>query len=83
MAINGPAAGLIAVILGGLVALDGNINYVLAAIVVAGGIQTIMGFLKMGRFAKLLPSSVLHGVLAAIGVIIFAKQAHYALGNHF
>ncbi len=81
LAINGPAAGLIAVILGGLVALDGNINYVLAAIVVSGGIQTILGFLKMGRFAKLLPSSVLHGILAAIGVIIFAKQIHYALGT--
>jgi len=81
LAINGPAAGLIAVILGGLVALDGNINYVLAAIVVSGGIQIIFGILKMGRFAKLLPSSVLHGILAAIGVIIFAKQAHYALGT--
>ncbi len=81
LAINGPAAGLIAVILGGLVALDGNINYVLAAIVVSGAIQTLMGFLKMGRFAKLLPSSVLHGILAAIGVIIFAKQAHFALGT--
>ncbi len=81
LAINGPAAGLIAVILGGLVALDGNINYVLAAIVVSGGIQTVLGFLKMGRFAKLLPSSVLHGILAAIGVIIFTKQIHYALGT--
>lgn len=81
LAINGPAAGLIAVILGGLVALDGNINYVLAAIVVSGAIQVVLGFLKMGRFAKLLPSSVLHGILAAIGVIIFAKQAHYALGT--
>lgn len=79
--INGPAAGLIAVILAGLVALDGNINYVLAAIVVSGGIQIILGALKMGRFAKLLPSSVLHGILAAIGVIIFAKQAHYAIGT--
>jgi MFS superfamily sulfate permease-like transporter len=81
LAINGPAAGLIAVILGGLVALDGNINYVLAAIVVSGAIQIILGFLKMGRFARLLPSSVLHGILAAIGVIIFAKQAHYVLGT--
>lgn len=81
LAINGPAAGLIAVILGGLVALDGNINYVLAAIVISGAIQTVLGFFKMGRFAKLLPSSVLHGILAAIGVIIFAKQAHYALGT--
>lgn len=81
LSINGPAAGLIAAILGGLVALDGNINYVLAAIVVSGAIQTALGFLKMGRFAKLLPSSVLHGILAAIGVIIFAKQIHYALGT--
>ena len=81
VAINGPAAGLIAVILGGLAALEGNINYVLAAIVVAGAIQIIFGLLKMGRFAKLLPSSVLHGILAAIGVIIFSKQIHYALGT--
>ena len=82
VSINGPAAGLIAAILGGLVALDGNINYVLAAIVVSGAIQIIFGLLKMGRFAKLLPSSVLHGILAAIGVIIFAKQAHFAIGTN-
>jgi len=80
LAINGPAAGLIAVILGGLVMLDGNINYVLAAIVVSGGLQIVLGVFKMGRYAKLLPSSVLHGILAAIGVIIIAKQAPYALG---
>ena len=35
----------------------------------------------MGRFAKLLPSSVLNGILAAIGIIIFAKQIHFALGT--
>ena len=81
LAINGPAAGLIAVILGGLTVLDGNINYVLAAIVISGAIQIVFGVLKMGRFAKLLPSSVLHGILAAIGVIIFTKQIHYALGT--
>jgi MFS superfamily sulfate permease-like transporter len=81
LAINGPAAGLIAAILGGLAVLDGNINYVLAAIVVSGAIQIIFGLLKMGRYAKLLPSSVLHGILAAIGVIIFAKQIHFALGT--
>ncbi len=81
LAINGPAAGLIAAILGGLAVLDNNINYVLAAIVVSGAIQILLGLLKMGRFAKLLPSSVLHGILAAIGVIIFAKQIHFALGT--
>ncbi len=81
LAINGPAAGLIAAILGGLAVLDNNINYVLAAVVVSGAIQIIFGLFKLGRFAKLLPSSVLHGILAAIGVIIFAKQIHFALGT--
>ena len=74
LAINGPAAGLIAAILGGLAVLDNNINYVLAAVVVSGALQILLGLLKMGRFAKLLPSSVLQGILAAIGVIIFSKQ---------
>jgi len=81
LTINGPAAGLIAAILGGLAALEGNINYVLAAIVVSGAIQIVLGLLKLGRFARLLPSSVLQGILAAIGVIIFSKQIHYALGT--
>jgi MFS superfamily sulfate permease-like transporter len=81
MSINGPAAGLIAVILGGLAVLNGNIQFVLAAIVVSGAIQVVMGLLKMGRYAKMFPSSVLHGILAAIGVIIFAKQIHFALGT--
>ncbi|MGL1884934.1 MAG: SulP family inorganic anion transporter [Reichenbachiella sp.] len=81
MAINGPAAGLIAVVLGALAVLDGNINYVLAAIVISGGLQVVLGLLKLGRYAKMFPSSVLHGVLAAIGIIIFTKQIHFALGT--
>ena len=81
MSIHGPAAGLIAVILSSLATLDGNINHVLAAITISGGIQVILGLLKMGRFAKMFPSSVLNGILAAIGVIIFAKQIHYVLGT--
>ncbi|PCI96939.1 MAG: hypothetical protein COB15_08755 [Flavobacteriales bacterium] len=85
VAINGPAAGLIAVILGGIALLDDGtghaIHYVLAAIVISGGIQVIFGLLKMGRLAYLFPSSVIHGILAAIGIIIFSKQIHVALGT--
>ncbi len=81
LTINGPTAGLIAVVLSGLASMEGNINYVMAAIVVAGGIQVLLGVLKTGRYAKMFPSSVLHGILAAIGVIIFAKQIHFALGT--
>ena len=79
--INGPGAGIIAVILGGLALLEWNVNYVLAAIVISGALQVILGVLKMGRFARMFPSSVLNGILAAIGVIIIVKQLHYALGT--
>ena len=76
--INGPTAGLIAVILASISSLDdgtGNaLNYVLAAIVVSGGLQVLLGLFRMGRFADIFHSTVIHGVLAAIGIIIFAKQ---------
>ncbi|NNC82975.1 MAG: SulP family inorganic anion transporter [Flavobacteriales bacterium] len=83
--INGPGAGIIAVILSAFAVLDDGsghtLNYVLAAIVVAGAIQTLLGLIKLGRFADALHSNVIRGILAAIGVIIFAKQIHIALGT--
>lgn len=85
LGINGPTAGLIAVILAALTALDDGsgraLHYVLAAIVVSGGIQTLLGLFRLGRLAEIFPSSVIHGLLAAIGVIIIAKQTHVALGT--
>jgi MFS superfamily sulfate permease-like transporter len=57
-------------------------NYVLGAIVVSGAIQTLLGLLKLGRLADIFHSSVILGILAAIGIIIFAKQIHVALGTH-
>lgn len=80
LAINGPAAGLIAVILAGIASL-GHINFVLAAIVVSGALQVVLGLLKLGRLADVFHSSVIHGILAAIGLIILAKQIHFALGT--
>lgn len=86
IAINGPTAGLIAVILASIAILDDGsgkaLNYVFAAIMVAGGVQVLLGLFKMGKFADLFHSTVIHGILAAIGVIIFAKQIHLAMGTH-
>ena len=85
VSVNGPAKGVIAVILFGINAMDDGsgqaFNYVLAAIVVSGAIQAVLGVLKLGRLADIFHSSVIHGLLAAIGIIIIAKQIHVALGT--
>jgi MFS superfamily sulfate permease-like transporter len=86
LAINGPAAGLIAVILSASYSLnDGSgqtLNYVLAAISIAGIIQVLLGLLKLGQIAEIIPSSVIQGVMVAIGIIIFSTQIHVAMGTH-
>lgn len=86
ISVNGPAKGVIAVILMGIAMMDDGsgqaFNYVLAAVVVSGGIQVLLGLLKLGRLADIFHSSVIHGLLAAIGIIIFAKQIHVAMGTH-
>ena len=86
ISVNGPAKGVIAVILLGIALMDDGtgqaFNYVLAAVVISGAIQVLLGLLKLGRFADMFHSSVIHGILAAIGIIIFAKQIHVALGTH-
>ena len=86
ISVNGPAKGVIAVILLGITVMDDGsgqaFNYVLSAIVISGAIQVLLGLLKLGRLAEIFHSSVIHGILAAIGIIIFAKQIHVALGTY-
>ena len=86
ISVNGPAKGVIGVILLGIALMDDGsgqaFNYVLAAVVVSGGIQMLLGIMKLGRLAEIFHSSVIHGILAAIGIIIFAKQIHVAMGTH-
>jgi MFS superfamily sulfate permease-like transporter len=85
LSIKGPAAGLIAIAIASVEAFgkgDMNAGYrcTLAVLVVAAAIQMVFALLKWGRCGDFFPASVVHGMLAAIGVIIFSKQIHPLLG---
>ncbi len=83
LSIKGPAAGLIVIASGSVAAFgDGTIGWHLAlgAVVVAGLVQIVFGVLKLGKLADFFPSAAIHGMLAAIGIIIMAKQLHLVLG---
>ncbi len=85
LTICGPAAGLIVVIIHGVDVLGGGdltLGYqtTLAAIVIAGIMQVLFGFMKSGKLSTFFPGAVVHGMMAAIGIIIISKQIHVLLG---
>ena len=80
LSVCGPAAGLAAIVLMQITALGGIATFLLA-VVLAGAIQFFMGLVKAGRLSALVPSSVVKGMLAAIGITIVLKQLPYALGR--
>ena len=77
--ITGPGNGLVGVLLVAITTLGLENAY--AAIIFSGVLLVLLGFLRMGKLADFFPSSAIHGMLAAIGLIILGKQFHIMLGN--
>lgn len=84
LSVSGPAAGLTAIVVAALIALP-NYQAFLLAVMIAGGLQILLGFLKMGIIGDYVPNSVIKGMLAAIGLILIINQFPHLLGDdsHF
>ncbi|MBX2946811.1 MAG: SulP family inorganic anion transporter [Cyclobacteriaceae bacterium] len=79
LAVSGPAAGLTTLVAASIISL-GDYKIFLLAVMVAGLFQLTLGLLKLGAIANYFPSSVIKGMLAAIGIILISKQIPLALG---
>lgn len=77
--VSGPAAGLAVIVLTSIESL-GSFDVFLLAVVLAGVIQIALGIAKAGVIGYYVPSSVIKGMLAGIGILIVLKQIPHALG---
>ena len=73
LSVSGPAAGLTAICAGALIEL-GSMSVFVLAVAIAGILQILAGFFKLGGFTSFIPSAVIKGMLAAIGVLLISKQ---------
>lgn len=77
--VSGPAAGLTAVV-AAQIAILGSFQGFLVALFIAGLIQIAFGALRCGFIAAFFPSSVIKGLLSAIGIILVLKQLPHLVG---
>lgn len=79
LSVSGPAAGLTVIVLGAVQKLP-SFEAFLLAVFLAGALQIVLSHLKAGIIGDFIPSSVIKGMLAAIGLILILKQIPHAVG---
>jgi len=80
LSVSGPAAGLTIIVATAIIEL-GSFPGFLVAVILAGVIQIALGLLKLGKIGGFFPSSVIRGMLVAIGIVIILKQIPHAIGD--
>ena len=74
-------AGSTIVVLMALAASHG-VEYLFAAVVLAGFFQLLVGLFKLGKFVRLIPQPVMYGFLNGLAIIIFMAQVNqFKAGN--
>lgn len=79
LSVSGPAAGLTVIVLSAVQNLP-SFEAFLLAVFLSGIIQLLLGVLKAGLIGDFIPSAVIRGMLAAIGLILILKQIPHAVG---
>ena len=74
------ATGAMALVLAGLVRSHG-VEYMLVATILAGALQVVFGFLKIGALLRFIPKPVMIGFVNALGIMIFRTQLSYFNGT--
>lgn len=79
LSVSGPAAGLTAIVAAAAATLQ-DFGALLVAVFLAGVIQIGLGLAKAGGISSYIPSSVIRGMLSAIGIILILKQLPHLMG---
>jgi len=79
LSVSGPAAGLTAICISLIMEL-GSIELFFMAVALAGAMQVLLGVFRLGGFAHFIPSTVIKGMIAAIGVLLISKQVPLLIG---
>lgn len=79
LSVSGPAAGLTAICAAAITQL-GAIEIFFLSVAVAGLLQVLLGVFRLGGFTHFIPSAVIKGMLAAIGIILISKQVPALIG---
>lgn len=79
LGVSGPAAGLITIVISSITVLQ-SFEAFLVAVVLAGCLQVLAGYLRLGVMGNYFPTAVIKGMLAAIGITLILKEIPHAIG---